>query len=170
MPDTAIRRMAGDATSFSEEESVRILFVCSSGGHLTQLATMRPWWGNHRRRWVTFKLPDTEARLAGENTVWAHFPTTRNVGNLVRNTFLAVKTLAEGRPDVIISTGAGVAIPFFVLGRLMGVPTVYIEVIDRIDSPTVTGRVCQRLASVFCVQSKEQQRIYPGAEVIGALL
>ena len=59
--------------------------------------------------------------------------------NLVRNTVLALRVLRRDRPDVIVSSGAGVAVPFFVLGRLLGVPTVYLEVFDRIDCATLTG-------------------------------
>lgn len=147
-----------------------LLLVCSAGGHLTQLAAMRPWWGRHHRRWVTADLPDARARLEGENVTWAHFPTTRNAKNLVRNFVVAARVLRQRRPDVIVSTGAAVAVPFFLLGKLLGVPTVYVEVIDRLDSGTVTGRICSKLTSHFLVQSEHQLQIYPEATVIGHLL
>lgn len=155
---------------YGEFEKTRILFVCSSGGHLAQLMSLQPWWVNHLRRWVTFDLPDTRARLSGEPMVCAHFPTTRHPANLLRNTLLAYRTLRRYPPDVIMSTGAGVAVPFFAVGRLMGIPLVYIEVIDRIDSSTVTGKICQRLTKNFCVQTQEQLVIYPDAVVVGTLL
>lgn len=147
-----------------------LLLVASSGGHLAQLMSLEPWWSQNRRRWVTFDLPDTRARLQGEDVVHAFHPTTRNAKNLVRNVGVAVKVLRQRRPDVIISTGAAVAVPFFVLGKLLGIPRVYIEVYDRFDTPTVTGRICSRLSSVFCVQLDEQLKIYPKARVIGPLL
>ncbi|SIN43504.1 hypothetical protein SAMN04489832_7069 [Micromonospora cremea] len=34
----------------------------------------------------------------------------------------------------VVTTGAGVAVPFVVLARLRRIPTVYIEVYDRIDA------------------------------------
>ena len=49
-----------------------------------------------------------------------HYPTNRNLKNLIRNTFLAIKVLRKERPDVIISSGAAVAVPFFYIGKLMG--------------------------------------------------
>jgi hypothetical protein len=47
---------------------------------------------------------------------------------------------------------------------------VFIEVYDRIDSPTLTGRLCYRLADRFLLQWAEQQRFYPRGVVIGPLL
>ena len=96
---------------------MRVLMVSSSGGHLTQLMALRPWWEQHERTWVTFETLDATSKLAGEDVVWAHHPTTRNVKNLVRNTALAWRTMRSFRPDVIVSTGAGVAVPFFWLHR-----------------------------------------------------
>jgi hypothetical protein len=62
-----------------------------------------------------------------------------------------------------------VAFPFFIVARLLRIPTVYLEVYDRIDSPTLTGRLCRPLSSLFLVQWEEQCRFYPGARVIGGL-
>jgi UDP-N-acetylglucosamine:LPS N-acetylglucosamine transferase len=56
------------------------------------------------------------------------------------------------RPDLVLSTGAGVAIPFFAVAWVLGPPTVYVEVFDRIDSATVTGRLCYPMSSLFRVQ------------------
>jgi len=47
---------------------------------------------------------------------------------------------------------------------------VYVEVFDRIDSPTLTGRLCRPISTRFCVQWPEQVPHYPGSIVIGPLL
>jgi UDP-N-acetylglucosamine:LPS N-acetylglucosamine transferase len=148
----------------------RCLLVGSSGGHLAQLLALRPLWERGNRRWVTFGTPDAESALDGEEVVWAHHPTTRNLGNLARNTVLAWREIRTGRPDVVVSTGAGVALPFFVIARLLRIATVYIEVFDRVDTATLTGRLCRPFTSLFLVQWDEQRRLYPGAVVVGHLL
>ncbi|MGI8576926.1 MAG: PssD/Cps14F family polysaccharide biosynthesis glycosyltransferase [Nocardioidaceae bacterium] len=158
----------GENAAFGEPRCV--LLVCSSGGHLAQLLALRPWWQARERSWVTFETPDASSQLEGESVDFAHFPTTRNVPNLLRNCAVAAKVLRRRRPDVIVSTGAGVAIPFFVLAKLLGIQTIYVEVYDRVTSRTVTGCVCRPLSSVFCVQWPEQQSLYPGSAVIGSLL
>ncbi len=155
----------GTATS----RRLKVLFVCSSGGHLSQLLQLRPWWEQHDRRWVTFDLPDARSKLTGEVLVPAHHPTTRNLRNLARNVPLARRVLREYRPDVVVSDGAGVAVPFFVLARAQRIPTVYLEVYDRIDSRTLTGRLCRPFTTRFLVQWPEQQVLYRGSELIGPL-
>ena len=148
----------------------KLVLVCSSGGHLLQLHQLRPWWQHHERIWVTFPTADAVSLLRDEETVWAHHPTTRNARNALRNLFLAWRLLRRFRPDVVVSTGAGVAFPFFVASRLLRISTVYIEVYDRIDVPTLTGRLCERLTTLFLLQWPEQKRFYPRGQVIGPLL
>ena len=101
---------------------------------------------------------------------WAHFPTTRNIPNLVRNLVLAIGVLRRGRPDLVVSTGAGVAFPFFLIARVLRIRTVYLEVYDRLDTRTLTGRLCRPLSSLFCVQWEEQADLYKGSHVVGTLL
>ena len=135
-----------------------------------QLHRLEPWWRKHERLWVTFDTPDATSLLADEAAVWAYRPTTRNLANLARNTLLACRLLATFRPTVVVSTGAAVAFPFFLLAWLMGCRTVYVEVYDRIDLPTLTGRLCYPLSSLFLVQWDDQRRFYPRSELIGRLL
>jgi beta-1,4-N-acetylglucosaminyltransferase len=70
---------------------------------------------------------------------------------------------------VVVSTGAGVAVPFFAVAKLLGIRTVYVEVFDRVDHPTLTGAICYPLTDVFAVQWPEQQTSYPEGKVIGWL-
>jgi UDP-N-acetylglucosamine:LPS N-acetylglucosamine transferase len=147
-----------------------MLFVGSSGGHLAQLLALRPWWADKERHWVTFRTPDAESLLAGESVDWAYHPTTRHIGNLLRNTLVAIRVLYRHRPDAIVSTGAAVALPFFVLGRLARIPTIYIEVYDRLETPTLTARLCRPFTSAMLVQWEEQRALYPGSTVVGRLL
>ena len=145
------------------------LLVCSAGGHLAQLLRLEPWFATTDRTWVSFGKDDARSLLAEENFVEGHHPTTRNIPNLLRNLRLAWTTLRQVRPDVIVSNGAGMAVPFFWLGWMMRIPTVFVEVYDRIDSSTMTGRLVRPVTSKFCVQWDEQVALYPGAEVIGPL-
>lgn len=160
----------GGPAGSAEEDTGLLLMVCSSGGHLAQLMALEPWWSGRRTRWVTFPTQDAVSLLEGRDRVDAHHPTTRNVPNLLRNALLALRLLREERPTAIVSSGAGVAVPFFVLGRLLGVPTVFLEVVDRVDTPTLTGRLCRPFATRVLVQWEEQRRLYRGAEVVGPLL
>lgn len=144
--------------------------VTTQGGHLAQLMTLRPWWSEHERLWVSAPTEDARFKLAGEDVVWAAHPTTRNIPNLARNLRIARRVLRDFRPDIVVSAGAGVAVPFFWLARTVGAATVFIEVLDRIDSRTVSGMLCYPRTDLFLVQWAEQKRLWPRSELVGQLL
>ena len=87
--------------------------------------------------------------------------------NLFKNTFLGAKILFNERPDIIFSTGAGVAIPFFYIGKLLRIKLIYLEVYDRIDSPTLTGKIVSPIVDKFLVQWEEQKKFYRKADLWG---
>lgn len=147
-----------------------VLLVSSQGGHLAHLLALSPWWEGRQRLWVCPATPDVLDRLVGERLERSHHPTTRNVPNLLRNSVLACRLLLRERPSVVISAGAGVAVPFFVLAWLMRIPTVFIEVYDRVDSPTMTGRLCGPFTTRRLVQWESQLEFYPDAHLVGPLL
>jgi beta-1,4-N-acetylglucosaminyltransferase len=148
---------------------MKICLVGSSGGHLTQLFILDKWWGKHDRFWVTFEKEDSISLLENEKKYWCHYPTNRNVKNLIRNTVLALKILLKEKPDIIISTGAAPAIPFFYIGKLMRKKLIYIEVFDRIERPTITGKIVYPIADKFILQWEEQKKMYPKGEVWGGV-
>ena len=148
---------------------MKIGLVGSSGGHLTHLYMLKPTWEKYDRFWVTFDKEDARSMLKGENVYPCYFPTNRNLKNLIKNTFVALKVLRKEKPDVLISSGAAVAVPFFYLGKLMGVKLIYIEVFDRIDSPTMTGKLVYPITDKFIVQWEEMKKVYPKAINLGSI-
>lgn len=152
-----------------EQKQWKVCLVSSSGGHLTHLYMLKPFWKDCERFWVTFDKEDARSILEGETMYPCYYPTNRNIRNLLRNTALAWKILRREKPDLIISTGAAVAVPFFYLGKLMGKKLIYIEVFDRIDKPTLTGRLVYRITDRFIVQWEEMKKVYPKAVNFGTI-
>lgn len=148
---------------------MKLLLIASTGGHLAQLVELRRWWEQHDRHWVTFDKEDARASLAGERVTYAFHPTTRNVPNALRNGRLAVSVLREHRPDIVVSTGAGVAVPFFMIAKALNIRTAYLEVYDRITLPTLSGRLCYPISDAFMVQWPEQLETYPRATLVGTV-
>lgn len=148
---------------------MKVCLVSSSGGHLTHLYMLKSFWEQQERFWVTFDKEDARSLLEEERFYPCYFPTNRNIKNLIRNTFLAWKILRKEKPDLIISSGAAVAVPFFYLGKLFGAKLVYVEVFDRIDKPTVSGKLVYPIADKFIVQWEEQKQVYPKAENLGSI-
>lgn len=149
---------------------MRILIVCSSGGHLTQALALRGWWERHERSWVTLPTEDARSRLADETVVEAYYPTVRNLRNLVRNFALARRVLRDMRPDLVFSTGAAAAVPFFMQARRFKARTVFLEPVDRITSPSLSGLLIYPFADRFLVQWDGLATVYPDAENIGVVL
>ncbi|WP_010632892.1 PssD/Cps14F family polysaccharide biosynthesis glycosyltransferase [Sporolactobacillus vineae] len=148
---------------------MKICFVGSSGGHLTQLYMLKKFWWDKERFWVTFDKEDARSLLKNEKVYSCYFPTNRNFLNLIRNTFLAWKVIRKEKPDVIISSGAAVAVPFFYIGKLFGKKLVYIEVYDRFDKPTVTGKLVYPVTDAFIVQWEEMKEVYPKSINLGGI-
>lgn len=148
---------------------MKVCLVGSSGGHLTHLYMLKPFWQDKDRFWVTFDKEDARSILKNENVYNCYFPTNRNIKNLIKNTVLAFKVLKHEKPDVIISSGAAVAVPFFYIGKIFGAKTIYIEVFDRIDKPTLTGKLVYPIADKFIVQWEEMKKIYPKAINLGSI-
>lgn len=152
-----------------DKMELKVCLVGSSGGHLSHLYMLKPFWGNKERFWVTFDKEDAKSLLKGEKMYPCYYPTNRSLKALLKNTRLAIKVLRKEKPDLIISSGAAVAVPFFYLGKLFGAKTIYIEVFDRIDKPTLTGRMVYPITDKFIVQWKEQTQVYKKAINLGSI-
>ena len=148
---------------------MKIALVGSSGGHLTHLYLLKKFWENEDRFWVTFDKTDAKSILKEERFYPCYYPTNRNVKNTIKNTILAFKILRKEKPDLIISSGAAVAVPFFWLGKLFGAKTVYIEIFDRINKPTLTGKLVYPVTDKFIVQWEELKKVYPKAINLGGI-
>jgi UDP-N-acetylglucosamine:LPS N-acetylglucosamine transferase len=152
-----------------------VLLVCSSGGHLLQLVALRDVWSDLSRVWVTFDKSDTRSLLADEDVVHAYGPTNRNLPvaalkNLVRNIFLAWKTVRRTRPAVMMTTGAAVAVPFAWVAKLHGARVIYIESLTRIDAPSLSSRLIAPVADRTYVQWPELSEHMPGARYAGPVV
>ncbi|PRO76933.1 UDP-N-acetylglucosamine--LPS N-acetylglucosamine transferase [Lactiplantibacillus pentosus] len=121
------------------------------------------------RFWVTFDKEDARSQLENERMYSCYYPTNRSLKALVKNTVLAWKVIRKERPDLIISSGAAVAVPFFYIGRLFGAKTIYIEVFDRIDKPTITGRLVYPVTNRFIVEWEDMKKVYPKAINLGSI-
>ena len=148
---------------------MKVCLVGSSGGHLTHLYMLKPFWQDKERFWVTFNKEDANSILEGEQVYHCYYPTNRSLKALLINTRLAWKVLRKERPDVIVSSGAAVAVPFFYLGKLFGMQTIYIEVFDRIDKPTMTGKMVYPVTDRFIVQWEEMKQVYKKAINLGSI-
>ena len=146
------------------------MLVCSPGGHLQQMLALEPAWRGFERSWVTLQGPDVGHLLRDDDVAIGYGPTNRSLINLVRNLPFAVRVLRRKRPDVILSTGAALAVPMFLVGKLMGIRLVYVESVTRTSSLSFSGRLVYPLADRFFAQWPEAASTKPRIEYEGAVL
>ena len=146
-----------------------IMIVCNNGGHLLQAVQLKTIFSSDRLLWVTKEDSDSSSLLP-EGYVPGYFPTQRHLLNYYRNFSLALRLLRRHRTlKVVISTGAGIAPPFFLAARLFRKKTIFIESFSRVFTPSLSGKLCRPLASRFYVQWEEIRRHYPGAVYRGRI-
>jgi UDP-N-acetylglucosamine:LPS N-acetylglucosamine transferase len=134
------------------ERPPRLLLVCSPGGHLLQLLRLQPAWEGFETTWVTLPAADSDYLLREERVVLGRGPTNRSLRALLSNLTLAWRVVRSERPDAILSTGAALAVPFFLAGRLSGARLVFVESLTRTTSLSLSGRLVRPLCDAFFVQ------------------
>lgn len=134
------------------------------------MLALRGAWGDFARVWVTFDKSDARALLVGERVIHAFCPTNRNIPNLIRNLLLARRVLRDIRPSAILTTGAGVAVPFAWLARLGGIPVTYVESVSRITELSLSARMIAPATTRLYVQWPELAQKVPRATYLGSVV
>lgn len=137
------------------ERPRRALLVCSPGGHLLQLLRLQPAWQGFEATWVTLPAADSDYLLREERVIHGRGPTNRSLGALFSNARLAWRVVREERPDAIVSTGAALAVPFFIAGKLFGARLIFVESLTRTTSLSLSGWLVRPLSNAFFVQWPE---------------
>ena len=68
---------------------MKVCLVGSSGGHLTHLYMLKPFWKDKDHFWVTFDKEDARSLLEGEKMYPCYYPTNRSLKALIKNTKIA---------------------------------------------------------------------------------
>ena len=87
--------------------------------------------------------------------------------NLFRNLVVAWRVVREVRPKAVVTTGAGVAVPFAWVARLHGATVVYVESLARIDGPSLSYRLIAPIAARRYVQWPELASMLPRSRFVG---
>lgn len=149
---------------------MKVMMVCSAGGHLAELERLRSAFDGYRLSLVTYYSPRGPDPMPGVRTYLIE-----NIGTsplkLLKALPTIIRSLARERPDAIVSTGSEIAIPFFYLAKVLRIHSIYIESWCRVRTPSGTGRLVYPIVDRFFVQWPELlQRYGPRAELRGRVL
>ena len=115
------------------EKNMKVCLVGSSGGHLTHLYMLKPFWKDKNHFWVTFDKEDARSLLEGEKMYPCYYPTNRSLKALIKNTKIAWDVLHKEKPDLIISCGAAVAVPFFYMDSIHCARQKAVKLLDELE-------------------------------------
>ena len=139
---------------------MKIIAVCSGGGHMTELERSLPTLNDVF--WVT--TMSGHASLSSNKKFNYIVDPHKSLLLYLYNGLQSLYLLLKIKPDIVISTGAGICIPMFILSKLLGKKLIFIETGARIASTTKTGRFLYKYCDLFVVQSEGLKNFYPDAK------
>lgn len=139
----------------------KVLVVCAPGGHLSVA------------RELAEDLGDCEFAITSSSPIphplSDHYVREANRDMAVIAQFVdAFRVLKKSRPAIIVSTGAGVAVSFFLIGKFFyGAKLVFVESASRVHTLSFTGRLLYFVADKFYVRSESLSSKYSKATYCG---
>ncbi len=153
------------------EGAKKICFVASSGGHLEEISRLKGIEEAYDCFLVTEKS-DFEIKNFCEKRYYVPMINRRQISFLPKFIWLFFRTLnilMKEKPDFIITTGALVAYPFCVVGKLLGIKVVYVESFARVNEPSLTGKLVYNMSDLFMVQWEDMLEKYPKSMLGGGI-
>lgn len=149
------------------KKRVDIALVASLGGHLTQLETAASCIKSDSRVWIT--SPGAKASALVESGEVVKLIPRLDKSNMTLKSIASIALVAlRLRPRWVVSTGAGVAVPFALVARLVGARVIFIETQARVYSGSATGKFLKYIARTVIVQWPELLSVYPKGVVAEA--
>lgn len=131
---------------------------------------MREAFAGHAVFYVTYLSQRAQA-LAEQECVYQIPNIGVNPMRLLQAAWVGWGIFHREQPDVLVSTGSEIAIPFFYLAWLWGIPTIFIESVSRMTAPSQTGRWVYPVAGFFLIQWEKLSKVYGSkARYFGRLL
>jgi len=147
---------------------MKVCIVSSCGGHLTEVRCLRPAYEGFEHFYVLNDKVLLPPDMEGKATFITH---SERDWRFFLNLWEAHRILRRERPQVILSTGAGPAVPIALIGRLLfDTRIIFVETIARIERPSLTGRIMYWLADDFFYQWPSLRAFFPNGKCLGTLV
>ncbi len=147
----------------------KVLFISSTGGHLTEMLELRQLFRKYDYHIITEKTKST-LFLAKKHKCRVDYLKYGTKDHLLSYCFIfpwnCLKSLYyyfKIKPDVVITTGTHTAVPMCYIAKLFGKKVIYIETFANIETKTLSGRMVYPIADLFIVQWESMLKLYPKA-------
>lgn len=132
---------------------MKVALVCEHGGHLTEMLCLMDAFECNTNDLFFISVKSLRTENLPYNKYLIDSIGTNSFKMLIA--FFAIfKILSDEKPDVIISTGAEIAIPSFYISKFLGIRTIFIESFCRVNNPSLTARIVYPVSDTFLVQWK----------------
>jgi UDP-N-acetylglucosamine--N-acetylmuramyl-(pentapeptide) pyrophosphoryl-undecaprenol N-acetylglucosamine transferase len=144
-----------------------VFLATSSGGHIDLLYAVRRAFAGYRRVWVVQPSQRGELLAADGEVVHTLPKYDRHPirGHFLGNIIKAARIVLRERPRLVVTSGAGITVPFCLFTRLTGGKVIFVETMARVTGPSVSGKALSRLASRVLVQWPEALGAYRRARL-----
>ena len=147
---------------------MKLALVCSHGGHLTEIMYLLDAFEGHELFFITYNNFRTK-NLDQKKYLLENIGTSPL--KMFKSFFQIGKILIKEKPDTIVSTGSEIAIPTFILAKMLGIKTIFIESWCRVKTKSGTGKIVYHLSDLFLVQWPELIELYgKKAKYVGAVI
>lgn len=146
----------------------KVLFIASTGGHLSELLQLKPLFDDYDSYLITEKTKSTIGLKNKFNNVnYLVYGTKKHkftyIFKFLYNSFKSLMLFVKIRPKAILTTGTHTAVPMCYIGRLFGSKVIFIETFANSKTKTVSGKLVYPIANIFVVQWEEMLKLYPKA-------
>ena len=144
---------------------MKICFIASSGGHLEEINQLDDIINNYNNYFVTTDTPATRKnskinyRIKDFNRKNKFLFFFRLIKMFFEQFYIFIKE----KPDIIITTGAGLVIPTCLIAKLFKKKLIYIESFARIETPSKTGKLLYKFSDFFIIQHEKLLKYFPKA-------
>jgi beta-1,4-N-acetylglucosaminyltransferase len=155
-------------------KKLRVLLIMGSGGHTAEMLSLEQLLGDRYDYEYLINAEDqvSPGKIRGKiHTLPNPRPYKARWFSMIRLTLAGLfRSIGLMRDfDAVISTGPGVTVPVFYAAKLIGKKTIFLESWCRVQSRSVSGRLCYPVADLFFVQWPELKQKYPNAIYAGRL-
>lgn len=147
----------------------KVLFVASTGGHLSELMQLKKMFSYYDFYLITEKtksnltLKDKYKNKVSYLVYGTKDHLLSYPFKLLFNCFKSLYLYLKIHPDYIITTGAHTAGPISLLGKIFGSRLIYIETFANIETKTITGKLLYPFSDLFIVQWSNMKKLYKDA-------
>lgn len=153
----------------------KAIFICSTGGHLTELLMLEKIFRNFDYTIITEKTKSTKSLSKKYNNrvkYLVYGTKSHIIPYIFKFPYNCIKSLIyfiKIKPDLIVTTGAHTAVPMCYIAKIFRKRVVYIETFANIYTKTISGRLVYPIADLFVVQWENMLKLYPKAKYYGGI-